>query len=73
MRKRAIERVIEIDDLVGEIFDRSPAAMRVFLDFRMNCVGCPIAMFHTLRDSCREHGIDADVLLAALRTRAASV
>jgi hybrid cluster-associated redox disulfide protein len=73
MRKPKPAMTIELDDLVGEIFDRTPAAMRVFLDFRMNCVGCPIAMFHTVSDSCREHGIDADRFLAALRTGAASV
>jgi hybrid cluster-associated redox disulfide protein len=46
---------------------RWPASIRVFLDFRMGCVGCPIACFHSVDDACREHGIDREGFLAALR------
>jgi hybrid cluster-associated redox disulfide protein len=49
---------------------RWPAAIRAFLDFRMNCVGCPIAGFHTVEDSCREHGAAPGDFLSALRTMA---
>jgi hybrid cluster-associated redox disulfide protein len=45
----------------------APHTIRVFLAFRMACVGCPIATFHTVDDACREHGIDRDKFLAALR------
>ena len=41
----------------------------MFLDFRMGCVGCPIACFHTVDDACREHGVDRDAFLDALRFR----
>jgi hybrid cluster-associated redox disulfide protein len=27
----------------------------VFLDFRMRCVGCPIATFHSVDEACDEH------------------
>jgi hybrid cluster-associated redox disulfide protein len=53
--------------LVEDVMRRSPATIRVFLDFRMSCVGCPIAGFHSLEDACREHGIDRESFLAALR------
>ena len=29
--------------LVEDVMSRWPATIRVFLDFRMGCVGCPIA------------------------------
>jgi len=45
---------------------RSPQTIRVFLRFKMRCVGCPIACFHTVDDACREHGVDRDAFLAAL-------
>jgi hybrid cluster-associated redox disulfide protein len=61
---------IEIDTLVDDIMRRWPETLRVFLDYRMSCVGCPIAVFHTVDDSCREHGVDAAVFLAALRRQA---
>jgi hybrid cluster-associated redox disulfide protein len=54
------------DDLVDDIMRTAPHTIRVFLAFRMACVGCPIATFHTVDDACREHGIERDKFLAAL-------
>jgi hypothetical protein len=31
-------------------------------------VGCPIACYHTVDDACREHGVDRDAFLDALRS-----
>jgi hybrid cluster-associated redox disulfide protein len=58
---------IGFDDLVHDVMKDRPAAIRVFLDFRMGCVGCPIACFHTVDDACREHHVDRDAFLKALR------
>jgi hybrid cluster-associated redox disulfide protein len=52
--------------LVEDVMSRWPAAIRVFLDFKLGCVGCPIAGFHDVDDACREHGIDRDAFLGAL-------
>jgi hybrid cluster-associated redox disulfide protein len=54
------------DDLVDDVMSRSQQTIRVFLRFRMRCVGCPIACFHTVADACREHGVDCDAFLKAL-------
>jgi hybrid cluster-associated redox disulfide protein len=43
-----------------------PATIRVFLDFRMGCVGCPIACFHTVDVACSDHHVDRDAFLKAL-------
>ena len=51
---------------VEDVMHRWPATIRVFLDFKMGCVGCPIAGFHDIDDACREHGIDRERFLAAL-------
>lgn len=53
--------------LVGDVMTRWPATIRVFLDFKLGCVGCPIASFHSVDDACREHGIDQVGFMAALR------
>jgi hybrid cluster-associated redox disulfide protein len=58
---------IGFDDIVGEVMTAHPATIRVFLDFRMGCVGCPISAFHTVDDACKEHGVDREEFLAALR------
>ena len=53
--------------LVDDVMMRWPTTIRVFIDFRLGCVGCPIASFHSIDDACREHGIDEANFLAALR------
>jgi hybrid cluster-associated redox disulfide protein len=58
--------------LVDDVMRRWPATIRVFIDFRMRCVGCPIACFHTVADAAREHDVDGGSFLAALRARAAA-
>jgi hybrid cluster-associated redox disulfide protein len=62
---------IRFDSNVEEIMSAFPGTIRVFLKFRMGCVGCPIACFHTVDDACFEHGIDREAFMSALR--AASV
>jgi hybrid cluster-associated redox disulfide protein len=58
---------IGIDDSVDDVMRNSPARIRVFLQFGMGCVGCPIACFHSVDDACREHGVDRNAFLNALR------
>jgi len=60
---------IGFDDLVDDVMRSSPQTIRVFLEFKMRCVGCPIACFHTVDDACREHGVDRELFLQALRAR----
>lgn len=59
---------ISPDCLVDDVMSRFPATIRVFLEFKLGCIGCPIASFHSVEDACREHGIDAGRFLAALRS-----
>jgi hybrid cluster-associated redox disulfide protein len=61
---------IEPDMLVDQVMREWPATIRVFLDFRMKCVGCPIAAFQTINDACREHEVDRAKFLQALRLAA---
>jgi hybrid cluster-associated redox disulfide protein len=64
---------IGFDDVVGEVMTARHATIRVFLDFRMRCIGCPISDFHTVDDACKEHGVDRDEFLAALLAAANAV
>lgn len=59
---------IGFDDLVDNVMRGAPETIGVFLKFRMGCVGCPIACFHTVHDACREHGVDREAFLDALRS-----
>jgi hybrid cluster-associated redox disulfide protein len=58
---------IGFDDLVDDVMKDFPATIRVFIDFKMGCIGCPIACFHTVEDACGEHHVNRDAFLEALR------
>jgi hybrid cluster-associated redox disulfide protein len=62
---------IESTQTVDDVMRRWPAAIRVFLDHRMRCIGCPIAAFHTVDDACHEHQVDRARVLADLNAVAA--
>ena len=51
---------------VGEIMSVYPGTIGVFLDFRLYCVGCPIARFHTITDAAALHGVSEPALRAAI-------
>lgn len=63
---------VDFNDLVNDVMNNWPATIRVFLNFRMRCVGCPIGCFHTVEDACREHRTDRDAFLQALNEVVAS-
>lgn len=67
---------VEATQLVDDVMRRWPATIRIFLNHRMHCVGCPITCFHTVADACREHGVDQETFLtelgATIREQAAS-
>lgn len=51
---------------VDDVMSRWPHSVRTFLDFRMHCIGCPIAAFHSVSDACREHETDEAAFVRAL-------
>ena len=57
---------------VDEIMRRWPETIRVFIRNRMLCIGCPIGIFHTVKDACDAHRIDEKTfsreLLAAMKS-----
>jgi hybrid cluster-associated redox disulfide protein len=64
---------IGFEDIVGEVMTARPATIRVFLEFRMGCVGCPISGFHTIDNACREHGVNRDEFLTRLHEAASAI
>ncbi len=52
---------------VRQILTRWPKTTRVFIDWGMHCIGCPIAELHRLADAAAEHGYAPEMLEAALR------
>ncbi len=46
------------DMTIDAIMRKWPVTMTVLIRRRMLCIGCPIAVYHTVSDICRAHGID---------------
>ena len=51
---------------VGEIMNRWPSVIGVFIDLKLHCVGCPLARFQTLEDAAKDHGIPLGLLTEAI-------
>jgi len=67
-------RTIMPERLVDDVMRQWPETIRVFLDHKFLCVGCPIGCFHSISEACREHQFDlvSFVTLLAAAARAAS-
>lgn len=48
------------DMTMEKIMERWPATIDVLMDYRMLCIGCPVAGFHTIMDAAREHNVDLE-------------
>jgi hybrid cluster-associated redox disulfide protein len=61
---------ITSDQLVEDVMRRWPQTIRVFLDHKFLCVGCPIANLHTVVDACGSHAAELTPFLALLNEAA---
>ena len=58
--------MIDFNTTVEEALSRHPELASVFVHYRMLCVGCEIARFHTVRDVAGMYQLDPDMLLAEM-------
>ena len=66
-----MEKVVPTAEMtVDLVMTRWPASIRVFIDFKMGCVGCPIATFHSVHEAIFEHRVDSAEFLSALQALA---
>ena len=54
---------LDLEMPVDRIMRIWPETISVFINNDMQCIGCPLATFHTIVDAAREHEIDLDKLL----------
>lgn len=54
---------ISTDISIKELLKSYPQLLRMFMDMKLMCVGCPAEEFHTLADVSREYGLDLNQLL----------
>jgi hybrid cluster-associated redox disulfide protein len=58
-----IEKEMSIEDAVR----RFPKSATVFERHRMGCIGCRAALFETIEQGAKVHGVDVEALMADLR------
>jgi hybrid cluster-associated redox disulfide protein len=71
MREHADE--ITGKSVIDWVLTRYPDTAPVFLRWKMQCVGCPIARFESIDDACRIYRRPVDRFLAELRQACFSV
>lgn len=48
----------DVDISVMDIMNNWPETLSVFLQYKMLCIGCSIAPFHTIEEACAEYNLD---------------
>lgn len=51
---------------IGEVLNKYPEAVSVFIEYGMHCVGCPMSAPETIEEAAKVHGIDLKKLLEDL-------
>ena len=58
--------VINKDTPIGEIVEKYPQTVEVFLRHGLMCFGCAVARFENLEQGAMAHGINVELLLKDL-------
>ena len=48
---------------IGEVVEKYPQSVQVFMMHGLGCVGCAIANFENIEQGAQAHGIDVDKLI----------
>ena len=48
---------------IGEVVQRYPQTIEVFLCHGLTCFGCPVAQFENVEQGALAHGIDVELLM----------
>ena len=51
---------------IGEVVQKHPETIPVFMQHGLHCLGCAIASFESIEQGAQAHGIDTDALVKGL-------
>jgi len=57
---------IDPDMSIDHVMRSWPQTINVILDYKMHCIGCPLAPFHTPINVAVEHSVDSEAFITAL-------
>ncbi len=52
---------------VKELFNSEPMLVKMFMELKLHCIGCPMDEFHNLEDVAKENDLDLDRLLGKIQ------
>ena len=58
--------------LVADLLAAYPRVATLFVELRLDCIGCSMSRFCTLADLCRDYEMELEALLAAIREKLGS-
>jgi len=58
--------MINKETLIYDALRQKPGCEKIFLEFGMHCLGCPVSRGENIGQAAEAHGIDLDKLLKAL-------
>jgi len=58
--------MINKDMLIYEVLGQKPGCEKIFFEFGMKCLGCPMSRGETIAQACEHHGQNADELVKKL-------
>lgn len=57
---------------IGEVVQKYPETVQVFLRHGLMCIGCAVARYENIEQGARAHGIDLEALVTDLNTAVSS-
>jgi len=60
--------VITKDMSIGEVVQKYPETVQVFLSHGLMCIGCAVARYENVEQGAMAHGIDVEALMKDLNT-----
>ena len=54
---------------IAELLKRFPQTISIFIQYRMACVGCAIAAFHTVAEAAAIYGVDTELFISELEQK----
>ncbi len=52
---------------VKELFNSEPMLVKMFMELKLHCIGCPMDGFHTLEDVAKENNLDLNDLIGKIQ------
>ncbi len=57
---------VEGTTTIGEVLAAGRGTARIFMEFGMQCLGCPHSQGETIEEACQVHGANVDELVHQL-------